>query len=1015
MDRIKESHSSNIIRLAPLPVWKWVLVYIFLLLIPLFILIDQNLASFKAIMADDKKQIQSDLEKLVGRFKSQMDPLIQFEELLQEYADESKSDRDNLTISAFSIPLWNLCLPFTYEKTKQIIQFPYSSQLVKREKVLRKFIRGIKIIRWDENSRIKHNSDKIFPGWPYLNLLESILLRENRKDKNDRSYNRNFPKLKRYFGKTAPLNDICRDSNEGFKFRDPSGQLVYMLWNEESVSVSANQKARWGGELYICFNSDVVKNFGPKVLVRRKSHEWKRKEQSIGWINPRDMRDSYLPAPIKLADQKIWHEWLAKQTTGNFERDGILFSVFRVNSTLALVGYQSIENVYDDFKWKLFGLIILALLIILSPALIVGFSWKNGGVSISVRWQMFGLFLLAIGLPTIGVYQFGSELLREKKKSVEKEAFNRLEQIKIDFDKNYGFAFEQLEVIGDRFCQELASFPVSLTKKSARTTFELHNLIKRLSGTVNVTNFHLFDDSGDVLYSEPREASKDQLKTLMSSLVKLRLKWIGKLKDKGNAGMGSLMDLMLEETGGSSLVDIEQLLRSDENKTFELKSFNRTINCFIGTFYQKHNPDRPFVLSLVIKDSHFERLYARFLIKKFEQENTFNGKIQLFLGRNKVSSWKYFYPTALSNPWFRYDHETFDSNRLGRLSEPTRFTGLAVKDIVELKENKRKCLFYSFAPLRFKSHSIVALYDYAEITSKLERLKRLILIVFGISLLISLILARLMGRGLVAPIDSLKQGVKSVEEGNFETEILLPGQDELVELAGAFNHMAKGLLERERMTKFLSKSAVEAVKQGEDSNLGGKRVAASILFSDIRSFTTISESNSAEEVVSLLNDYFAVMNTAIEESGGDIDKFIGDAIMAQFIARPGEETTPEELAERSIKCGIKMMEVLHEFNKKREAKGLFKLGIGVGINSGEVISGNIGSPGRMDHTVIGDTVNVASRLEGMSKLGKHTNIIISRSTLDLVKGSIEYEQLAETSVKGKSEAVEMFEVIRLRS
>ncbi|HOI91334.1 MAG TPA: adenylate/guanylate cyclase domain-containing protein [Candidatus Rifleibacterium sp.] len=111
---------------------------------------------------------------------------------------------------------------------------------------------------------------------------------------------------------------------------------------------------------------------------------------------------------------------------------------------------------------------------------------------------------------------------------------------------------------------------------------------------------------------------------------------------------------------------------------------------------------------------------------------------------------------------------------------------------------------------------------------------------------------------------------------------------------------------------------------------------------------------------------------------------------------------------------LEMMTALEKFNQQRLDRGLFAIKIGVGINSGDVIAGNIGSPGRMDRTVIGDTVNVASRLEGMSKLGRHTNVIISRSTLDLVEQAVEVEQLSETAVKGKTSAVEMFEVIRLK-
>ncbi|PKL49767.1 MAG: hypothetical protein CVV42_05375 [Candidatus Riflebacteria bacterium HGW-Riflebacteria-2] len=312
-------------------------------------------------------------------------------------------------------------------------------------------------------------------------------------------------------------------------------------------------------------------------------------------------------------------------------------------------------------------------------------------------------------------------------------------------------------------------------------------------------------------------------------------------------------------------------------------------------------------------------------------------------------------------------------------------------------------------------HTVVALHDYSEIDYSLAQLRIFIIVSFLVSLLIGYILARVMARSLIEPVALLQRGVEQVESGNYRTRLMMPGQDELVELAESFNSMTIGLDERERMTRYLSKSAVKAVESGEDAYMGGRKVPATVLFSDIRSFTTISESNSAEVVVSLLNDYFAVMNKVVEDHGGDIDKFIGDAVMALFVTSDGGPETPAILALDAVRCALAMMQALEVFNAERIACGLFPIMIGVGINSGEVIAGNIGSPGRMDRTVIGDTVNVASRLEGMSKLGRHTHVIISRTTLEMVREFVEVEQLAETAVKGKTSLVEMFEVISIKS
>ncbi len=486
----------------------------------------------------------------------------------------------------------------------------------------------------------------------------------------------------------------------------------------------------------------------------------------------------------------------------------------------------------------------------------------------------------------------------------------------------------------------------------------------------------------------------------------------GKLKARGKVLDVSFIDLVVEATGGANLEDIKAILNNRENRAFEMKFSGRRSIFFIGQFSTGQLPEETFSLVLLLRDSHFERMYLRLMIDRICSQPAYDGRIQLFFGANNCGSDGYFLHAPLKDPWFDYISNTPDSIKIGRISEPTRFTGVSIRESVTLETGERKCLLYSFRPANLEQNSVVALFNYEEILAGLHRLKGFIIVSLLVSIIIVLVLARIMARSLIEPVVLLRRGVEEVENGNFRTSVLLPGRDEIVELAEAFNKMNLGLDERERMTRYLSRSAVDAVVSGEDGQMGGRKVPATILFSDIRSFTTISESNTPEEVVNLLNEYFAAMNVVVEKFGGDIDKFIGDAIMAQFISGPG--MNPASLALNAVKCALGMMDALAEFNRKRTAAGLFPIKIGVGINSGDVIAGNIGSPGRMDRTVIGDTVNVASRLEGMSKLGRHTCVIISRSTLDLVQEKVSVERMAETAVKGKTAAVEMFEVTGLR-
>jgi adenylate cyclase len=212
------------------------------------------------------------------------------------------------------------------------------------------------------------------------------------------------------------------------------------------------------------------------------------------------------------------------------------------------------------------------------------------------------------------------------------------------------------------------------------------------------------------------------------------------------------------------------------------------------------------------------------------------------------------------------------------------------------------------------------------------------------------------------------------------------------------------------MGKFMSKGVMQNVIQNIDNlGLGGKRSVVTVLFADIRGFTTLSEQISPQEVSKILNEYFTEMEPIITEHNGIINKFIGDAIMAIF----GEPIQDKNHAMNAVKCAYKMIQRVDKLQSKWEQEGKPKIEIGVGIATGEVFVGNIGSINRMEYTVIGDTVNLASRLEGYNKTYK-SKILINTKTYESVKNIADVVKLSDVQIRGKAKKIDIYEVLKVK-
>lgn len=244
--------------------------------------------------------------------------------------------------------------------------------------------------------------------------------------------------------------------------------------------------------------------------------------------------------------------------------------------------------------------------------------------------------------------------------------------------------------------------------------------------------------------------------------------------------------------------------------------------------------------------------------------------------------------------------------------------------------------------------------------------------------------------------------------------VILPEVFVIVSIACAYSYRYliednKKLKIQRAMGKYLSYDVMQnVVKNIDNISLGGKRANITVLFADIRNFTSISETMDADSVSIILNEYFSALVPIIEEHNGVLNKFMGDAVLAIF----GEPKKSNNHALDAVKCACKMLKKVKYLQDKWLEEGKPRIEIGIGISSGEAFIGNIGSQERLEYTVIGDTVNTASRIENYNKVYR-TNLLISESTYELVKDYVDAITIKNVAIRGKANRINLYEVIRL--
>jgi len=293
--------------------------------------------------------------------------------------------------------------------------------------------------------------------------------------------------------------------------------------------------------------------------------------------------------------------------------------------------------------------------------------------------------------------------------------------------------------------------------------------------------------------------------------------------------------------------------------------------------------------------------------------------------------------------------------------------------------------------------------------NRLTNLYTIALGLFIAVLVLAAFVSILLSGMIVKPLHTLAAAFEKVGEGDLTVQTEISSGDEIQELSLTFNEMVSGLRQKETMSKFLTGmelKEVEAVSGGskELAAAGDKRMVT-ILFSDIRSFTSICEDSDPGIIIDALNTYFDALIPMIEENGGSLDKLIGDCIMAVF-----EHSDEVNGAEAAIRTSISMQSRLESLRPEMVKAGMPEFHAGFGINTGESVVGNVGTSNQLSRTVLGDAVNLAARVEALSKEGKETKILFTEQTLEKLHFELRYHFLMENTVKGKTKPVSIYEV-----
>ena len=348
-------------------------------------------------------------------------------------------------------------------------------------------------------------------------------------------------------------------------------------------------------------------------------------------------------------------------------------------------------------------------------------------------------------------------------------------------------------------------------------------------------------------------------------------------------------------------------------------------------------------------------------------------------------------------------HLSLDS--INVMVTPEEWDQVVQADSVEMVETPRhfifnKTIYVSKDQKRILLGAASVRFVKATLLASIDKMRRSVIISSVLVSVLAIAVVYLSSKRIVHVIVVLSDAARRVGSGDLKVTVVTRTKDELGVLASEFNNMVHQIREKTEMQKFVSRSTARMIAEGKEATLGGARQVITVVFTDIRDFTSVAESKWPEEVVITLNHYLDLQTKLLHEHGGVVDKFIGDGIMSIFSGR--------EMAAHAVEAALDIQRTIARVNESLSKKGETTLEVGIGISSGPAVLGTIGSQDRMDYTAIGDTVNIASRLCGAAMAGE---VLVSEAVTVRLNDKYPVKSAGKMSLKGKHEPINVFQVV----